>query len=66
VAEVTWFGTEQDPCPDPDRVGCQHPIGIHDRRASGCSHIGSSGWCDCTFEPEAPRSAELKEVVSEA
>ena len=59
MAEVTWFGTEQYPCSDPNMVGCGHPIGIHDGGASGCSHIGPSGWCLCGYEPRRSGAAAL-------
>ena len=59
MAEVTWFGTEQAVCPDPDKVGCLHAVGLHDGRADGCSYIGSAGWCLCTYTPERDGAAAL-------
>ena len=59
MAEFQWFGTEQDPCPWSATTGCEHAIGVHSDRTDGCSYMGSSGWCECTFVPERSGAAAL-------
>lgn len=59
MADAVIFGTETGLCPDPDDAGCIHAVGVHDAVAGGCSHIGSSGWCDCTWVPERTGAAKL-------
>lgn len=54
MAEVVWFGTEQQSCGI-----CEHAVGVHSRAADGCSHIGSSEWCPCGWFPDREGAARL-------
>ena len=61
MAEFIVWGTEEELCRDPDGVGCDHAIALHSENSDGCSHIGVSGWCGCTWCPERTGAAKLLE-----
>ncbi len=66
MASVEFYGTERERCTDPDEVGCNHELAIHGAAADGCSHIGSSGWCLCSFVPERTGAAGiLHDVITQ-
>jgi len=64
MAVAVYFGSETGTCPDPDSLGCRHPIAIHNDRL-GCS-FQSGNWCFCYFKPKRIGVRKLLEQVVEA
>lgn len=63
MADAIIFGTESELCTDPDDVGCGHTAGVHGNASGGCSYIGVSGWCECTWAPKRDGAAFLLEIT---